>query len=121
MPFDSENFELPVVASPLPTDPVLRCLIETRRWYLENPQRWVNRICRFGSEERAVCVGVAVNDAARKFGLCDDYWDAGWVALKRALPAGHFSVGRWNDSADRTFPEVIALLDRAIELQRAVS
>ena len=107
MPRDfAHESELPAVVQE--DDPVLRCLIEARRW-LDDPAHW----CRvfFEKDTGATCIYGAIikhGDVLAREWLLDE------------LPTGcERSVMLFNDDLSTTHDDVLALFDRAIGRRKA--
>lgn len=101
MPFDGTN-----------VNPTVAHLLRAKRYIINHgwcPNGAIN-------DEDEVCIAVAISRTFESYGICQ----AAWVmchalGVEPSLVDGH-SIGKWNDTADRTFDEVLVAFDKAIEL-----
>ena len=79
-----------------------------------------NEVPISGSKAVCFCLEGAIVRARRDFGPLPEYGDLNGMALNIALKqAGIISIIDWNDDPRRTQSEVLALIDRAIEIAEA--
>lgn len=99
----------------------LERLIEARRFLGEGPHRWQQH--GFVNEQTGACcilgaLGMRTNNAA----CADPSVKRARAAIIACLPTDdspHAWVHSWNDDPDRTYEDVLSLLDRAIAAESA--
>lgn len=90
-----------------------------RAWLGEGEHRWTQK----GSYGQALGRAVAVTKATSCCALgalgrvCERHpFDVDATLLEDAMPPGWSSIEEYNDSSATTYPDILALYDRAIEL-----
>ena len=101
-------------------DEVVSVLLRARK-LIEDPARW----CRRATSGEAACLGIYIGRASAQSYFTAECFSAALALVVNAIDrdpthgalANMLTIGLWNDAPDRTHAEVLAALDRAIELR----
>ena len=89
-------------------DPVLECLVAARK-KLDKPENWIQKAYHIGHQR--MCLAGAI-------GWSSDSVDYNTKAREFLAEMLGEIPEKWNDAVGRTHTEVLAALDRAIDLRR---
>jgi hypothetical protein len=103
MPFDQQNFELPL------TDPAVR-ILDALIAFHSDPANWCDTGMQSGN---ARCIIAAANHVAREVGITFDYWTTGYTvivdALAHALAPYNCGPVTFNEHRGTTHAELMAM------------
>lgn len=79
-----------------------------------------SQACWFDLRDRSLLVSAVSIWSDEFYGMCDAL-HAALIALKvRGVPEDSRDIPEWNDADDRTVAEVLAVFDKAIEIQQEI-